>query len=354
MKKVLFLLFVLIGLGHSNVFAAATIQSYGGAIEHGAKLTITGLGFGSKVDNGGTQDYLCRLWDDFEDANFSEWNYTVNGSSWEILSTNNKPGSRYIAHKKNESPLDRIQIRPSSQSEYYVAFWMNASTNMSISNNNKYFRAGSTANNANLVWNSNSNSANVQSTVEFAVGGTQVNYGTQSISSLKGSWNLVEIHWALPVLGSSKDFAKFWVNGRLVNSLPNGTDLWTDGQEMTNSPYIALGAWFSTTYGIGDGWYFDDVYIDYTPARIVLGNASTFDSSTHRELQIPTYWGNNSIEFSVNTGSFQPGDKAYIYVIDSNGNPSNGLLVTIGGSGVADPVTPGLEPAQNLRDVPVQ
>jgi len=353
MKKVVLLTLALMVFGQSYVLAA-TVQSYGGSVEDGAKLVVTGLNFGTRADNGGSQNYLCRLWDNFDSGNFSNWNYTDGGSSWEILSTNNRVGSKYIAHKKNESPLDRIQIVPSSKSEYYVSFWMNAATNMPTNNNDKYFRAGSTSSNANLVWNSNSNSSNVQSTVEFAVGGTQVNYGSQSISGLKGTWNLVEIDWALPVLGSSKDFAKIWVNGKLVNNLPNSTDLWTDGQEMNNSPYIAIGAWFSTTYGIGDGWYFDDVYIDYTPARVVLGNANTFETSTHRELQIPTSWGNSSIEFTVNTGSFQPGDKAYIYVVDADGNPSNGLAVTIGGTGVADPVDPSMDATGNLRVISPQ
>ena len=312
----------------------------------GQSVFVRGTGFGSRENNSGGEYFLARLWDNFEQADFSNWTFRVSGASWEISASPARLNSLYCAHKKNEYPLDAMQIRPASKAEYYASFWMYLAPDVNISNNNKYFRAGSTISNANLVWNSNSNRPDMQMTVEFAVGDTQVDGSDKLIESLKGSWNFIEIIWALPVLGSSNDHAKVYVNGNLTNSLPESGGLWPPGEEMTNSPYISIGTWFGTTYGIGSGWYYDDVYIDYTQARVLLGNSSLFAASDHREIQLPTSWSDASITINVNQGSFQPGNAAYIFVIDSDGNASDGFPVIIGGSSEATPAAPA-----NLRVV---
>ncbi|OGF43089.1 hypothetical protein A2303_04140 [Candidatus Falkowbacteria bacterium RIFOXYB2_FULL_47_14] len=79
--------------------------------------------------------------------------------------------------------------------------------------------------------------------------------------------------------------------------------------------------------------YTDNVYIDTTWARVELGNASTYAASTHREIQIPSAWSANSITATVNPGSFTSGQAVYLFVIDANGNASNGYPVTIGSGG---------------------
>jgi hypothetical protein len=310
---------------------------------HGTTISVYGSGFGTRGDNSTENEYLCRLWDDFEDGSFSNWSFRVGGTSWEISDTNNRYNSSYNAKKLNTAPLDSMQIRPSSQSQYYVSFWMNLSENINITNNNKYFRAGDTDSRANLVWHSNLNSRRAQMTVEYAVGGTQVDYGPQPIESLKGQWNFVEIQWGLPVLGSDNDFAQVSVNGTVVNTLPSSGGLWPEGEEMTNSPYISIGTWFATEYGIGDGWYYDDVYIDYTPARIVLGDEPLYEDATHLEMQIPTYWTGDTIRFTANTGSFAEGETAYLYIIDEDGSVSNdgvGIEVSVSSSSDVDTTDP--------------
>ena len=308
------------------------------SFDQGQNLIVNGSGFGPKSDNGGVKNYLPRLWDDFESASFVNWQFWGDGSSWEISTNVVRPNSHYSAHKKNENPLDAMVIHPSSQQQYYVSFWMYLPSNLPIGNNIKYFRAGSTPSHANLVMNSNSNSSDFLSTVEFAAGGTQVNYGSFPKERALGAWTFFEIMWALPVLGSSDDYVKIYANGSLVNSLPVNGRLWPDGEEMDNSPYISIGTWFSTALGIGDGFYFDDVYIDYSQARIMLGDAPFFGSSSHREMLIPTSWSDNSISAMINVGSFHPGDIAYLYVIDADGHVSNngkGVEITVGNPGNA-------------------
>jgi hypothetical protein len=156
-----------------------------------------------------------------------------------------------------------------------------------------------------------------------------VDYGSQPTADLQGSWNFVEVMWGLPVLGNSNNYAKIYVNGQLVNELTDENGLWLQGEEMTNSPYISLGTWFSREYGIGSGWYYDDVYIDYTLARVVLGNASEYSNCTHLEMQLPISWNNGSIRIDINKGSFDEDDDIYLFVIDEDNTPSAGYPIDL-------------------------
>src|SRR3989339_706840 len=82
--------------------------------------------------------------------------------------------------------------------------------------------------------------------------------------------------------------------------------------------------------------YHGEIYFDITRARVELCNSSTWSARTHCEIQIPhTTWNNGQIQINVNQGSFTSGQTSYRYVIDANGNASNGYPVTIGGGSSA-------------------
>ena len=73
----------------------------------------------------------------------------------------------------------------------------------------------------------------------------------------------------------------------------------------------------------------DDVYVDITWARVMLGNASTLSACTHVEPQIPSAWNTTEITATVNTGTFAANDTAYLFVVDANGevSPASAPLV---------------------------
>ncbi len=75
--------------------------------------------------------------------------------------------------------------------------------------------------------------------------------------------------------------------------------------------------------------YIDDIYIDDSWARVEIGNNSSYDSCTHREMQIPTAWNATSITVDVNTGSL-PNGTYYIFVVDNDGAESAGYEISIG------------------------
>jgi hypothetical protein len=92
----------------------------------------------------------------------------------------------------------------------------------------------------------------------------------------------------------------------------------------------------------GSSIWFDDIYIQATPARLELCNASTWASRTHCEIQVPTSWTNTTITFLGNRGSLQNGT-AYLYVIEQTGTANvNGYPVTIttGGGATTPPPAP--------------
>jgi len=84
--------------------------------------------------------------------------------------------------------------------------------------------------------------------------------------------------------------------------------------------------------------YYDDVYVDDTRARVEVGNASAWAACTKREVQIPIQWtkdvtpGKDEIAVTVNQGSFRYDENAWLFVVDSLGNPSAGHPITFGRS----------------------
>jgi hypothetical protein len=117
--------------------------------------------------------------------------------------------------------------------------------------------------------------------------------------------------------------------------------------------------WFLEFIRGGSAGYsqFDDVYIDTTQARVEIGNAATFNSCTHREIQIPTAWSGTSITVTANQGSFENGKTAYLYVIDADGNVNaQGYPIMFGEAPIGDgtpPFVSGQSPAPDAQNVPV-
>ena len=91
----------------------------------------------------------------------------------------------------------------------------------------------------------------------------------------------------------------------------------------------------------GSRYWADDVYVDTTWARVMVGDAPTLEGSTRREIQIPSAWSDSSITATVNRGSFACADAAYLYVVDADGNANaNGLPVTLCAGDALAPAAP--------------
>jgi hypothetical protein len=92
----------------------------------------------------------------------------------------------------------------------------------------------------------------------------------------------------------------------------------------------------------GDGTkekiYIDDIFIQIgSQARVEIGDNATWANCTHKEIQIPSAWSSSSITATVNQGSFKNGDSAYLFVVDGDGNVSNGYPITIASNAPPSP-----------------
>jgi hypothetical protein len=59
----------------------------------------------------------------------------------------------------------------------------------------------------------------------------------------------------------------------------------------------------------------DEFYMDSTPARVEVCDASTYSASTKCELQIPTAWSDSSVTVQLKQGYLTSGT-AYVYVVN--------------------------------------
>lgn len=70
----------------------------------------------------------------------------------------------------------------------------------------------------------------------------------------------------------------------------------------------------------GDYIWVDDVYMDTSWARVLIGDNQRYDACTNIEIQIPSQWSHSSITICVNRGAFAPCKTYYLFVFDSEGN----------------------------------
>jgi hypothetical protein len=119
-------------------------------------------------------------------------------------------------------------------------------------------------------------------------------------------------------------------------------NLMTYGASQTRRMrYVVYGHWIGNGLTKLNAWL-DDIYIQSgTQARVEIGNASNWQTCTHREIQTPVSWSDTSITITLNQGSFAVGETAYLFVVDADGNVNTqGYPVTFTLSGFGPPSPP--------------
>jgi len=159
------------------------------------------------------------------------------------------------------------------------------------------------------------------------------NFGSNTMSG----WSKIEmeVKWT----NQTDGYIKQWDNGNLVINYSGVTDNY-GGTARSES----VGG-YTRNYGQPNNWrYWADVYLDYSPARVVLANNAVLSVATIREVQIPTSWSAGSISVSVNLGKFSAGQPAFLFVVDPTGVPNAAGFPVIAGnsSGSQLPAPPNL------------
>ena len=327
---------------------ANTITSVIGTVTHGNSITIAGTTFGTK---GGSNANKPLLWADFESSInptslgvITAWNVTQNltrsaSAPQYGLSTNNVVGTFGTSSS--------FQIEPAGGVTTLYVYGKRRYSASSPSSNQKFFR----------IWNDNGGDT-VASTSNAGIilDENCIPSGRfQAVTFPVNAWNQDEFLWRQSTAGtcsgttsSGNGYYEFIQNGVRKQSFINNFP--TEISAVYGSPASNGIRVIDNFTDIGDingtSVYMDDLYVDNTFARVMIGNASTFAASTTREVQIPTAWSTSTITVQVNRGSFGASASAWLYVIDSTNTPSAGFPITFGG-GTSD-TTPPVAPV-NLR-----
>lgn len=302
--------------------------------EHRKVVTIVGTGFGPK------KTAAPLIWDDVESGAFHpNWASTNQLQVGSGLNQRHHQ-SQYNGYMNFTRSTNSAYFAASNDvyPDWFVQYWFKlgddwdwGSTDHSgkdrFLSNIKVFRLwnpGSTDENFVVALNGWVNS------IEYVMEGVRGEPNGKFLSGFKsklkdGRWHLLQFafgdNWGL----DQKD-GEFhaWVDGKLVVS---------DKKILTREDFPGYKRPF--IIGLSEVWgpnsekgetdkspnsfYIDDIYMDNSWARIELGDNPIYESCSHREIQIPTEWSETKISFKVNVGSFVPGARAYLFVINDHG-----------------------------------
>lgn len=332
--------------------AAPQIVSVAGEADHSRQLTISGAEFGVRSDYNSSGNewrgnrFLPFRVKDFDDGSLSSGGFNNPGSSWML-----RPGGRHSTGSFATKYYNGQRLGALSASQrgttgtWYISYWFMMPAGTSSSKPFRMYGSGTAQNLYLATGGSQGFSLRGYSECSAAECSSDTIWSSPQ-SFIGGRWHRVEI-----ILSQA--------NGRITTYI-DGKEQWSRDRWLASTP----GAYDGHTIDLGNminahetggsnapennSYNFDDVYIDYTLARVEIGDAPTWVASSKRELQVPIKWTNNSITIAVNSGTFTKGTRAYLYVVDANGVVNaSGYPITIGdpiaGSSPRLPKAPQLE-----------
>jgi len=303
---------------------------------HQSVVTISGDSFGIHNDNNeGSYTWsnaspINAKFKDFEDGLIESQGFHVeNGYSneWQIGSADSRPNNAYYGVREYlNSRLAMLRYAQSTKSdgEIFSSFYMRVHSYGSSPSTGKpwrwYFGDDSSRDNMYLA---------VNSTGELSTHSESSGSGGDFFGFTPNfdQWHRIDVYASHP-----DRIFRIYVDGKFRDE---ESDYFDEAVFDPDGHGVQWGYIDSNEYG---NWAYDDLYTDYTQARVEICNvASWTDTSSHHcEIQIPTLWTDSSISIVFNQGSFNSGNQAYLYVIDKNGNVNqNGYPITIGQSPAA-------------------
>lgn len=345
--------------------SAPAPQQVSGTLNHGATITISGTGFGSKptaaplVWDDASGNTILDKWD-------GAWPYLLPGfntgyySPMHGVNPPHSHDSRFIAGAHAGSinaygGYDVVFFKNFTLQPFpfyiYASWYQLADSGWVFGGDNNYktfaysiccspyelpndwFTAygpphpGSTTDGAQWTIVDNANSlSNPDANGHNAWWGSGVN-------PMAGVWSKVEI--AIKVTNQTDGYVKVWENGSQVVGYVGSTDKYA-GNRRT----VGIGGF--ARIQVPQNWrYWADAYVDTTLSRVVLADKPVLAQATIIENQIPSAWTDTSVTATVNLGRFAQGQMAYLIVVDSSGTASAaGVAVTAGGGAAAVPSPP--------------
>jgi hypothetical protein len=330
MKKagILFgIVFCLVLVGCAN--AAPNITSVTGNITNGNTITISGSGFGIKTQAS------PLLWENFESGtNEQNLSSTPTNTPWKLDYGGGTPGTYSNLMHYGGGLSGRMYIVGNAVTHTYA----------SLGNQTKVFASyrfyhPSGYNGLNLKMMRIGNSIDVHDYTYMGYTGSNSQY-YYLYRSINDSTNLPPGEYnECPANTWTRD--DYYIELSSMDIANGKIGIWRNGSQIYWNDSIITrdsggGAYITTLFlpyyadGSDQLVYVDNIYVDNTLARIEICKTSDWSTRTNCEIQIPTKWSNNSINITLNQGSFANASTVYLYVVDSNGNISNPYNITIG------------------------
>lgn len=341
--------------------AAPNISGANGSLAHGGTVQLSGSGFGTRGNYNNVNaewkghDFLAFRVKDFDDGNLSGDGFRDTNSSWVLRNGGRRNGGHFASKFYNGQRLGALETNQSGTTgTWYISYWFMMPPDTSSS---KPFRLYGSGEARNLYLASGGQGSGEGFNIRGYSECTASECSSETVWSspdkfTANKWHRVEIEMSQSNSGSIKvllDGKHQWTRERWLatsSGIYNGHTI--DLGSMINAAASGRNSPEDNSYN------FDDVYFDFTLARVELANAPTWSAATYREVQIPISWSAGQIQFAVNQGQFNPGSTAYLYVVAADGSRnSQGYPVTMGGDvnsgdpGGDEEVKPN--PPENLR-----
>jgi len=302
------------------------------------QLVLTGAMFGQHANHNpaGPGSFLNVAWQNFEAGQLSGGNLTLEDIStyqWTIDHTRPRGGS--LSHAKKvfiDNRLGELNLTQSNTTgTWFASFWFRTQS-LARQQSGKFFRIW--GDNANVYLSTGAGDLEIRGFSECeSCSPAPFTVYTSPDTFADGGWHRVDVQ-----ITEAPDRVAVSLDGKLQwqrSSTLAGAELeqWIPSSLGADGHTIGIGGMLDGPdlgFPANGSYEFDDVFVDYTVARVELGNASTWDASTVREIQVAQQWSDGQIVARLNRGAFAPGQTVYAYVVDANGavNPL-GLPVTM-------------------------
>lgn len=312
-------------------YSAPNLTKISGTINSGQTVTITGSGFGTHENyNEGNYKWMgltpiAAKFKDFNDGSITSGGW-YNGfpAQNSIVTGGRVSGGKYLKEQSVSDERSQVQYTMSkTNGKFYVSFWFMMPPN---TQSGKFWRIYGSGSAANIYLSTGCESNYIRGYSECSAAScnpsTEWGTGTQFTSN---TWHRVDI-WmdqATNTFTVYKDGVQQWTKSNWVASQFGGNGHTMDFGNMINDA--------SRGCGTAGSYNYDDIFVNYTKARVEFCDGSSWANRGKCEVQIPLSWNSSNVTFGVNSGSFTTGQKAYLYVVDSNGAANaTGYALTIG------------------------
>ena len=300
--------------------AAPVINNVSGTLEHNGTVTISGSNFGTKTqpapllyDSVDNQESYATLQDGETIPTSSEYIWSENKDNNVKFSK-----SRPTRHKYSTAQYHAEEARsylawpyklgvreniPERNTLYVSWYFLTDTDPASEGGSNKFIR----------IWDDyNGNATRISWTQMHETYNSNggLIYSGNAWGGKIGQWNRMEV-----LVDASNHIIKSWTNGKLIHNITNfykvtsnqGLSIYVMGFDHNLNGYQNMSI------------DFDEIYADSTQARVEIGDAPTWQTTSHREIQLPSQWSDTDLTITIKQGTLNDISKSYLYVVDADG-----------------------------------